>query len=174
MSDIKIQTSSYALNFGIMLGTATVFFQLMLFVLDAHYQGDTLSSIIPLILSVGFINYGIYQFKVDNSGFISLSEGLKVGVGIALISGIISTIYGVILTEFLDPEFMNKTFEIAKQKMLEGNKELSIEDANQAIEMSKGFATLPIRIAGGLIGSIFIGFFISLIGGLIIKRSKPE
>ena len=119
MSDIKIQTSSYAqyqLNFGIMLGMATVFFQLMLFVLDAHYQGDTLSSIIPLILSVGFINYGIYQFKVDNSDFISLSEGLKVGVGIALISAIISTIYGVILTEFLDPEFMNKTFEIAKQK----------------------------------------------------------
>ena len=92
MSDIKIQTSSYALNFGIMLGMATVFFQLMLFVLDAHYQGDTLSSIIPLTLSVGFINYGIYQFKVDNLGFISLSEGLKVGVGIALISGIICSL----------------------------------------------------------------------------------
>lgn len=168
------QTSSYALNFGTMLGIATVFFSLMLFILDAHYQGDTLSSVVPLFLSVGFINYGIYQFKKDNSGFVSLSEALKVGVGIALISGIIGTIYGVILTEFLDPEFMNKTFEIAKQKMLDANQELSIEDANQAIEMSKKSASLPVRIAGGLISSVFIGFFVSLIGGLILKKTKSE
>ncbi|MDG2371104.1 MAG: DUF4199 domain-containing protein [Flavobacteriaceae bacterium] len=174
MEKPTIQTSSYALNFGTMLGIASVFFSLMLFFLDAHYQGDTLSSTVPLILSVGFINFGIYQFKKDNTGFISLSQGLKVGVGIALISGIIGTIYGIILTEFLDPQFMDKTFEIAKQKMLDGNQELSVEDANQAIEMSKKFTTLPIRIAGGLLGSIFIGFLISLIGGLILKKSKPE
>ena len=174
MEKSSLQTSSYALNFGTMLGNATVFFSLMLFFLDAHYQGDTLSSVVPLILSVGFINYGIYQFKKDNSGFVSLSETLKVGVGIALISGIIGTIYGVILTEFLDPEFMNKTFEIAKQKMLDANQELSIEDANQAIEMSKKFASLPVRIAGGLISSVFIGFFISLIGGLVLKKTKSE
>ena len=174
MGKSSLQTSSYALNFGTILGIAAVFFSLMLFFLDAHYQGDTLSSLVPLILSVGFINYGIYQFKKDNSGFVSLSEALKVGVGISLISGIIGTIYGVILTEFLDPEFMNKTFEIAKQKMLDANQELSIEDANQAIEMSKKFASLPIRIAGGLISSVFIGFFVSLIGGLVLKKTKSE
>ena len=174
MGKSSLQTSSYALNFGTILGIATVFFSLMLFFLDAHYQGDTLSSLVPLILSVGFINYGIYQFKKDNSGFVSLSEALKVGVGISLISGIIGTIYGVILTEFLDPEFMNKTFEIAKQKMLDANQELSMEDANQAIEMSKKFASLPIRIAGGLISSVFIGFFVSLIGGLVLKKTKSE
>jgi len=174
MEKSTIQTSSYALNFGTMLGIASVFFSLMLFFLDAHYQGDALSSTVPLILSVGFINFGIYQFKKDNTGFISLSQGLKVGVGIALISGIIGTLYGIILTEFLDPRFMDKTLEIAKQKMLDGNQELSIEDANQAIEMSKKFTTLPIRIAGGLLGSIFIGFLISLVGGLILKKSKPE
>ncbi|MBQ22457.1 MAG: DUF4199 domain-containing protein [Flavobacteriales bacterium] len=174
MGKSSLQTSSYALNFGTILGIAAVFFSLMLFFLDAHYQGDTLSSLVPLILSVGFINYGIYQFKKDNSGFVSLSEALKVGVGISLISGIIGTIYGVILTEFLDPEFMNKTFEIAKQKMLDANQELSIEDANQAIEMSKKFASLPVRIAGGLISSVFIGFFVSLIGGLVLKKTKSE
>lgn len=174
MKDSVIQTSTYALNFGTILGVASVFFALMLYFLDAHYQGDTLSSIIPLVLSVCFINYGIYEFRKDNNGLISLSQGLKVGVGISLISGIIGVIYGIILTEFLDPQFMDKTFEIAKQKMLEGNQELSNEDANQAIEMSKKFATLPIRIAGGLLGSIFTGFFISLVGGLILKKSKTE
>ena len=174
MRKIIINTSPYSINYGILLGSASSVFSLMLFFLDAHYQGDTISSSVPLILSVGFINYGIYEFRKDNSGFISLSESLKVGVGIALISGIIGIIYGIILTEFLDPQFMNKTFEIAKQKMLDANQELSIEDANQAIEMSKKFTTLPIRIAGGLFGSIFIGFLISLFGGLILKKSKPE
>lgn len=174
MDKSTIQTSSYALNFGTLLGTASVIFSLMLFFLDAHYQGDTLSSTVPLILSVGFINFGIYEFRKDNDDLMSLSQGLKVGVGIALVSGVIGTIYGIILTEFLDPQFMDKTFEIAKQKMLDANQELSLQDANQAIEMSKKLTTLPIRIAGGLLGSIFIGFFISLIGGLILKKSKPE
>ena len=174
MKDSTIQTSTYSLNFGVMLGLASVFFSLMLFFLDAHYQGDTISSTVPLLLSISFINYGIYEFRKDNNGLISLSQSLKVGVGIALISGIIGTFYAIILTEILDPKFMEKTFEIAKQKMLEDNQELSLENANQAIEMSKKFATLPIRIAGGLIGSIFMGFLISLIGGLILRKTKPE
>ena len=174
MENSKIQTSTYAINFGTILGVASVFFQLMLFLLDAHYQGDTLSSFVPLILSVCFINYGIYQYKNDNDGLVSLSQSLKVGVGIALISGVIGTLYAIILTEFMDPQFMDKTLEIAKQKMLDGNQEMSVEDANQAIEMSKKFTTLPIRIAGGLLGSIFMGFLISLFGGLILKKTNPN
>lgn len=170
----EIQTSTYALNYGTLIGIVTVVFNLMLFFLDAHYQGGTLASVVPLLISVGFINYGIFQYRKDNNGFVSISESLKLGVGAALIAGIIGTIYGLLLTEFLDPQFMDKTFEIARQKMLEGNKELSIEDANNAIEVSKNFATIPIRIAGGLLGSLFFGFFISLIGGLILKKSKPE
>ena len=172
MTKIAIQPSTYALNFGTLIGIVTVVFNLMLFFLDAHYQGGTLASMVPLLISVGFINYGIYQFKKDNYGYVSLSESLKLGVGAALVAGIIGTLYGLLLTEFLDPQFMDKTFEIAKQKMLEGNKELSIEDANKAIEISKNFTTIPVRIAGGILGSIFIGFFISLIGGLILKKSK--
>ena len=69
---------------------------------------------------------------------------------------------------------MGEFANFAKQKMLNGNQELSVEDANQAIEMSRKFTTLPIRFAGGLLSSIFMGFLISLIGGLILKKSKPE
>jgi|TARA_Y100000996_G_scaffold151362_1_gene116629 hypothetical protein len=170
----EIQTSTYALNFGTLIGIVTVVFNLMLFFLDAHYQGEPLSWIVPVLISVGLINYGIFQYRKDNNGYVSISESLKVGVGAALMAGIIGTLYGLLLTEFLDPQFMDKTLEIAKQKMLEGNKELSIEDANNAIEVSKNFTTIPIRIAGGLLSSIFSGFFISLIGGLILKKSKPE
>ena len=170
----KLQTSTYALNFGTLIGIITVVFNLMLFFLDAHYQGGTLASVIPLLISVGFIIYGIFQFRTDNNGYVSLSESLKLGGGASLIAGIIGTLYGLLLTEFLDPQFMDKTFEITKQKMLEANSELSIEDANNAIEVSKNFATIPIRIAGGLLASVFLGFFISLIGGLVLKKSKPE
>ena len=174
MMKSKLQTSTYALNFGTLIGIVTVVFNLMLFFLDAHYQGGTLASIIPLLISVGFINFGIFQFRKDNNGYVSLSESLRLGVGASLIAGIIGTLYGLLLTEFLDPQFMDKTFEIAKQKMLDSNAELSIGDANNAIEASKNFATIPIRIAGGLLASVFLGFFISLIGGLVLKKSKPE
>tara|TARA_B100000686_G_C16805386_1_gene989757 strand:- start:12511 stop:13020 length:510 start_codon:yes stop_codon:yes gene_type:complete len=169
-----MKTSDYALNYGTILGAANVAFALMLFFLDAHYQQDSASNIVGAVLVIGFVNYGIFQFRQDNDGFISLSEGLKIGVGIALVSAIITTLYGIILTEFMDPQFMDKVFEIQRQKMLESNPELSEEDASNAIEISKNFTTIPFRIAFGILGGVIFGFIISLIGGLILKRSKPQ
>ena len=41
-------------------------------------------------------------------------------------------------------------------------------------DMQKNFSSPLIRSAFGLIFGLFFGFVVSLIGGLIIKRSRPE
>ena len=43
-----------------------------------------------------------------------------------------------------------------------------------AREMSEKFSNPMISSAFQLIGALFIGFIISLIGGLIVKKSRPE
>ena len=58
--------------------------------------------------------------------------------------------------------------------MLSNDPEMSVETANQFIEMSKGFYT-PISMAlTTIIVSLIFGFIVSLIGGLIVKKSNQN
>tara|TARA_B100001057_G_scaffold39979_1_gene35923 strand:- start:1958 stop:2482 length:525 start_codon:yes stop_codon:yes gene_type:complete len=174
MENQKITTATTALNFGLILGGVSLVFSLMLFFLDMHYQGETATSLMGYALLIGLILWAIMHFKKNNDGYISLSEALKTGVGAALISAIIVCIYTIVLIQYLDPEFLDKSIEYQKQKMLQENPEISVENVNKMFDMQKEFSG-PFIISGFIIIlNLFFGFIISLIVGLIIKKSKPE
>ncbi|MDA9144800.1 DUF4199 domain-containing protein, partial [Flavobacteriaceae bacterium] len=92
------------ITYGLILGGISVVFQLMLFFLDMHYQQPPAVGIISIVIMVGVLIYAFIQFKKQNEGFISLSEALKIGLGISLISALIGTVYSLILTNVLDPD----------------------------------------------------------------------
>ena len=174
MENQKITTATTALNFGLILGGVSLVFSLMLFFLDMHYQGETATSLMGYALLIGLILWAIMHFKKNNDGYISLSEALKTGVGAALISAIIVCIYTIVLIQYLDPEFLDKSIEYQKQKMLQENPEISVENVNKMFDMQKEFSG-PFIISGFIIIlNLFFGFIISLIVGLIVKKSNPE
>jgi len=174
MENQKITTAKTALNFGLILGGISLVYSLMLFFLDMHYQGETATSLIGYTLLIGLVLWAIMHFKKNNDGYISLSEALKTGVGTALISAIIVCIYTIVMIQYLDPEFLDKSIEYQKQKMLQENPEISVESVNKMFDMQKEFSG-PFIISGFIIiFNLFFGFIISLIVGLIVKKSKPE
>jgi hypothetical protein len=63
-------------------------------------------------------------------------------------------------------------FQIEKIRM--ENPEITSDQIAGMREMQEKFSSPLIRSAFQIIGSLFIGFIISLIGGLIIKKSRPE
>lgn len=169
----KNTTAKTALNFGLLLGGINIVYGLMLYFLDMHYQQETATSLIGYALLIGLILWGIIQFKKSNEGYISLSEALKTGVGTALISAIIICIYTIIMIQYLDTEFLDKTIEYQKQKILQDNPEISVENVNKMFDMQKEFSG-PFIISGFIIiFNLFFGFILSLIVGLIVKKSKP-
>ena len=174
MKNEKPSSGKYSLIYGLVYGLFGVVLGLMLFFLDMHYQNDSIVQVVAAIVGVIIIMYGIIQYKKENEGFLNLSDALKLGLGITLISGLVSTAFNLVLTIFIDPNTMDKGFEFAKQKMLSSDPEMSVETANQYIEMSRGFYT-PLSMAlSTIIFSLIFGFLVSLIGGLIVKKSRPE
>lgn len=166
METQKNITAKTALNFGLILGGISVLYGLMLYALEMHYQGETATSLIGYALLIGVILWAILHFKKTNDGYISLSEALKTGLGTALISAIIISIYTIIVIQYLDPEFMDKSIEYQP--------EIPLENVNKMFEMQKEFSG-PFIISGFIIIlNLFFGFLISLIAGLIVKKSKPE
>ena len=119
------------ITYGLILGGISVVFQLMLFFLDMHYQQPPAVGIISIVIMVGVLIYAFIQFKKQNEGFISLSEALKIGLGISLISALIGTVYSLILTNVLDPDTIEKTIDFAFEKMRADNPELTKDQINK-------------------------------------------
>ena len=116
------------------------------------------------------IVYAIKAFKKANGGFLTLGEALKVGIGTALIGGLIGVIWTLLLTNVLEPDYMQQVMEVQKEKMLDQG--LSEEQIEASAEMMEKFSSPLISVAASLIGNLFFGFIISLIGGLIMQKKQ--
>lgn len=174
MVDQSTPVKSAILQYGTLLGVVGLVFNLMIFFLDMHYTQESSVGFVGIALTIGVICFGQYSFKKDNGGYLSYGEAIKLGVGIALISGIIGVTYQVLLVNVIDPDTIPKMMEVAKNKLIDDNPELSQEQLDQIIEMQQKFTTPGMMVAFGLIGSLVIGFIISIISGLIFKKNRPE
>ncbi len=174
MKNSAASLKSHILQYGIMLGAISVVFALMLFFLDMHYTQESAANWINYIITTSIIILGIYNFRRANEGFLSLSESLKIGLGISVIGGIIGVLYTVLLINFLDPDTIEKTLEVTQNKMIDANPEISQAQLDQMREMQEKFSGIGIISTMIMVFSLFFGFIISLIGGLILRRNRPE
>lgn len=162
------------ITYGLLLGGISIVFNLMLFFLKMHYEQSTAVGIVSVVIMIGVLLFAFIQYKKSNEGSISLSEAIKIGLGVSLISAILGIIYAFILTEFLDPGMMEKVLDLQMEKIRASNPEMSQEVLDSTRSISEKFSSPLIRSAFQLIFALFIGFIISLIGGLIVKKSRPE
>ncbi|MEO9479690.1 MAG: DUF4199 domain-containing protein [Maribacter dokdonensis] len=168
MEENQPKTGKFALNYGLLTGIIGVIFGIMLFAMDMHYeQGAAIQITQTLILAAGII-FAIVQFKKAGGGFLTISESLKVGAGVALIAAIVGLLYFFLLSNVIEPDYLDKMYEIGKIKTMADNPSLTEEQIDQGIEMQKGFAWIMYPV--GIIINVLIGLFFSLIIGLILKK----
>ena len=123
---------------------------------------------------IGVLIYAFIQFKKQNEGYLSLSEALKIGLGISLVSALIGVVYTLILTNVLDPDTMQKSLEFTMDKVRAENPEIPQEALDTTRSIQEKMSSPLILAAVQIIFALFFGFIISLIGGLIVKKSRPE
>jgi len=165
---------SIIITYGLLLGVISVVFQLMLFFLDMHYKNDTTAGIVSLVIMIGIMLYAFLQYRKSNEGFLSLGEALKMGIGIALVSALIGIVYTQILINVLDPDTMQKQMELSMETLKAENPEIPQEALETARSIQEKMSSPLILTAIQIVFALFFGFIISLIGGLIVKKSRPE
>ncbi|MGB5554715.1 MAG: DUF4199 domain-containing protein, partial [Flavobacteriaceae bacterium] len=114
---------------------------------------------------------GLLQFKKANNGFMTFGQGLKIGVGICLIGGIIGILFNQIMANVIDPDMMNKAMEFQKGQMMETTK-LTPEQIDTQMEAMKKFQTPTMQMMFGLLYVVVSGFIFSLIPALILKKTE--
>ena len=173
MEDQQKPTNKIALNYGLILGFALILISVINYALGNAYNQGWKTAVISYLIMIVIIFMGIKKYKEANGGFLTLGQGLKTGVGIALIGGIISIIYTVIFMTVIEPDFIEKSMEITRQEMLE-NQNLTEEQIDAQLEISKKIASPVILAGAGLVWLTFLGFVFSFISALILQKKEDQ
>ena len=171
MEENKLKTRKYALQFGLIAGLVGIVFGVMLYTMDMHYERSLAIQAVQFAILAVFVIIGIIQFKKANGGFLKLGQAVKLGAGVGLIAAVIGTIYFLVLSNVIEPDYMIKASEIAKVDAFEKNPKLTQEQWDQGMEIQEKF--FPVFLAIGAIISALFGLVIGLITGLITKKEQP-
>ena len=170
MENQSIGSKEIVKSYGLLLGGTSILISIIQYALGDHLSPKPIYGTLSFALMAALIVVGIKKFKAANEGYLSFGEAAKIGVGIALVSAVISIVYNQLFMTFIEPDFMNQILLQQQEDMFnKGMSEKEIELAAQIGEKLKG----PfISSAIGLVASAFIGFVISAITGAILKNTK--
>ena len=171
MEENQPKIGKFSWTYGLLLGVAGIAFSVMLYSMDMHYEQGWPIQLIGTLLMIAVIVLATIQYKKANSGYLTISEALKLGAGIGLVGAILSLIYYALLTNVIEPDFMDKAMEMAKVKTFEENPKLTEEQWSQGVEMRKKFAWVAYPFI--IIINVIMGLVIGLVTGLIMKKQKP-
>ena len=173
MENQTAQPKKVIINYGLILGIISVFLSVIAYVTNTHLQPHWSVMVIGMLVFIAVLVYGIKAFKKQNSGFLSIGQALKVGIGIALIAALLGALWMLLLTNVLEPDYMEQVSEVQREQMMERFPDMSEAQMEQAMEMNAKFSSPWITIASSIVVNLFIGFLVALIAGAIMKQKRP-
>lgn len=163
-----------ALKYGLIYSGINILWNLLLYITELNrseyaWVFQTLGLVFMIVCIVMAINE--YK-KAEGGGFIEFSAAFKQGLIIAVVSGVIGSVYYVLYVNAIDPDFNDYIMQKQVDKMAEmGMGEADIE---KAISQSAKFQTPFWLMTFGILGSLFVGSIISLIIAAIMKKPNPN
>lgn len=174
---METQTASVkkiALPYGLLLSLTTIVISVIVYVMGMTYDQPWWQSLLNFVAMIGFIVYGIKAYKHDNENYLSLGEALKMGLAIALVAGLIGSVFSYLFVTVIEPDFAVNMLETTRVKMIDDNPDMTQEAMDMALGVTEKMMSPGILVAFSIVGSLFIGFIISLIAGLVMKNNRPE
>ncbi|WP_025664864.1 DUF4199 domain-containing protein [Aquimarina megaterium] len=172
MEKTTISIKKHILKYGITLGILFVVYGVILYLTNNTTSKNQIFAVIRAAVLIGVIIYGIKVYKSANNGFLKLSEALKIGIGIALIGGIITIVWNSLLMNVIEPNMTDQIFDAQRKAMFEKNPNISQEQIKQSRAMVEKINSPYIMSIIGIAWNLFSGFIISLIGGAIMQKNR--
>jgi ABC-type Fe3+-siderophore transport system permease subunit len=162
------------LNFGIIYGATAsiigIIFTLMLLYSDMLYEQSIGKTLVGIFILAGVVVLAIYNFKKQNNNYLSIKQGIIVGIFVSLVAGILTIIFTYILTTFIVPDFWETSSAYNKIAIQNKYPQMTAEQINDTVEMQSKMYWITYPMI--LLFNLFLGFIIALITALILKRTE--
>lgn len=169
----QAKASKFVINYGLILGLIMVLLGVVMYVLNFHLEPHWSFTVISSLVFILIVVYGIKAYKKANGGFLSLGEGLKIAVGIALIAALLTGLWTILLSTVIEPDYMDQAIELQREKAFEMNPNMTDEQWEKGLEMSAAFRGPWITFTATLVMYMLFGLIVGLIAGAIMKQKRP-
>jgi len=120
---------------------------------------------------IGFLLLTQKEYRDKLGGYMTFGEGFLSGFLYSVYLGILTAIFTYLYFAILSPEMVDKILAATEAKM--ATQGLSQEQTDQAMGMTRKFLSPGVMAIFGLVGSLFMGAIIALIGAAIFKKERP-
>lgn len=118
---------------------------------------------------IAFLFLAQKEYKDQQGGFLTFSEGFSTGFRYAVFAGLMLAVFIYIYLTFLSPQVLEQSLNDQKGKMAEQG--LSSAQIDKAMEISKKYGPI-IGAFVAAIGTAVAGAIIALIGAAIFKKER--
>ncbi len=164
------------LRYGLIAGMVSIIFSLITYMTDLAFSSvysSLLLLLVSLVISVTFIFLAIKTHRdQDLGGYITFGRAFLVGLLVAIVSGVIGTIFTFVYTNYIDPNYW--TNAMAGIEELYSNMGMSEDQIEMAMESVRKNAAPGRTILNGMLGALIGGSILSLIVAAILKKNPEE
>lgn len=136
----------------------------------AGFGAMAINLIISVILYVGLMVIAIRHFRdTENGGFISFGKAFLIGLGVAVVAGLLNSIFTYFYATVIEPDYF-ETILRESEEMYErfGMSEEQIEEAMAQAEKSMTPGWIFVQSLGA---SLVMGSIVAAIVGAVMKRN---
>jgi Protein of unknown function (DUF4199) len=169
---------NHGIRWGAILGVISITLVVIWYVVDYTLMADWKVGIFSLVVFIGFTAYAGINYRGEIGGFIPFGKAFQHGFIVFAVSGLIASLFNLLLYTVIDPELPAKLTEATLEKtaaMMEGFG--APEDAvDKAMDEARARAENQYSVSGIATGYGFIlgmSLLFSLITALIVRKNEP-
>ncbi|MBA6155149.1 DUF4199 domain-containing protein [Tenacibaculum sp. S7007] len=167
----QTNSKSIILNYGLLTGGVAILLGLVAYAMGNTYNPGVILSILTYLVPIVLIVLGIKKFKQNNNDYLAWGQAVKIGVGIALIWGLLAVIFGYLLENVIDPNLIEQKMIVLR----EGFEKWGLDEDMIEQQLEAQQNTNPLLASSmALLFFAFIGFVVSAIAGAIMKKTEEN
>lgn len=170
----KVSVKKYILKYGILYGITSTSFSYLTYLSEYYTKQNLFHGTILFLITLSYTLIGIFFFKKNNNNLISIKESLKIGLGISIIASLIIALFKIILIKIIDPDIILQFDDKQFERIAKTSGDFSKENIEKKVAITKTYTSSMVILGMTIIENLFIGFLLSLIIGLIIRKKKKE
>lgn len=161
----------HIMNWGAITGIALIASGLIFYMLGV--KTSKISQFLSYIILIGGIYIGTKKYRDDiGNGMLSYSKSLITGTQIAFFASILLGFYMFIFFTYVDASMITEILNQQEQAMID--KDMPTENIEDAMNIMRKFMTPTSMSATTVVSFTLIGFFVSLIVSLFVKKEDKS
>ncbi|MFT3733434.1 MAG: DUF4199 domain-containing protein [Rhodocyclaceae bacterium] len=167
-----------ALKLGAILGGINIVMTILIYIADYSFLATFKMLFLIIVVHAGVVIFGGIRYRRSVGGYLSFGKAYIHGLITLAVSGLIATIFGLVLYSLIDPELGQKLTDIIAENTEAFMQKLNapaaeIEKAIDKIKQESPNDFKPLGQVKNFFKILIFNAILCLITGAIVKKNQP-